>query len=765
MRVLFFLLYTWGARLAFFSRRILLSVSLLMWSGWVAAALPVDSPSVVSMPVAESEVVMPFKDIGAYYPIRLQGADGNGGLSFGVRLDEVVTAAKIKLNFSYSPSMDFSLTHLKLYFNEELITALPLNKDQSGRPTTQEIPLDPRFFSDFNQLRFQLVGHYQTLTCEDPFHSSLWAEISPASEIVLQTRPLTLANDLALLPAPFFDRRDNRSLTLPFVFPKNNDRATLRVAGILSSWFGALASYRGLEFPARQTLPTKQHAIVFATNTDRPTGLESLPKVDLPTLMVQDNPAAPGKKMLLVLGRDVHDLELAATALVQGSATLSGSRAVVRSIGPTQARKPYDAPNWIQTDRPIRLGDLVENSEALQVRGYNPAPIRINLRVPADLFPWRNNGIPMDLRYHYTPPLRADDSMLNVEINNQFLQSYRLKPTGDVGENSRLVLPVLDGKLFQDSSALRIPAFRVGSNNQLQFQFQIPPKKTGACTSAPTPPSAAIDPLSTIDFTGLPHFAALPNLAFFANSGFPFTRYADLSDTALLIPDHPNAAEQSAVLSVLGVLGRHTGLAATRFALLSPAEVQKGRGRDRHWLVIGTGSVSTLLADWQGPLPLWIQQQKREFSALERVQSWLGAHFAGDDDIVPHLEQGRVRLESEGALGALIGFESPFLAGRSVVVISAAQPEGLERVVEALSDPAKITAIRGDVSIMRLDTVQSFRVGGVYYVGELEWWQRLWFFMSRYPLALAVLGGLTGLCFALMLFRWLSRVATRRLGG
>jgi hypothetical protein len=40
-----------------------------------------------------------------------------------------------------------------------------------------------------------------------------------------------------------------------------------------------------------------------------------------------------------------------------------------------------------------------------------------------------------------------------------------------------------------------------------------------------------------------PHYAPLPNLEIFANAGFPFTRFADLSETTVVLPPTPTEQE------------------------------------------------------------------------------------------------------------------------------------------------------------------------------------------------------------------------------
>lgn len=207
-------------------------------------------------PVGRTQVLT-FSQMGADHPIALRGVDPDRTINVGVRLDEVVTAARLRLVFTHSPSLVYPLSHLKVRLNDEVVATLPLEKERAGQQVTREIDLDPRFFTDFNRINLQLIAHYTLDHCEDPYHSSLWADISPTSTLALTKASVTLPDNLPLLPAPFFDRRDNRRVTVPFVLPANADAATLRAAGVVASWLGALASDREMRFPVSRPGPTR----------------------------------------------------------------------------------------------------------------------------------------------------------------------------------------------------------------------------------------------------------------------------------------------------------------------------------------------------------------------------------------------------------------------------------------------------------------------------------------------------------------------------
>jgi hypothetical protein len=727
----------------------------------VSGAGKAEGAAIADAPVLR-KLVLPFSSMGASSPIRLRAAEGGQTLGFGVRLDEAVSRAHLKLSYTYSPALVFSISHIRVILNEELIDTIPLDKEHAGHPVTREIDIDPRYFTDFNHLRFELIGHYTTSQCEDPMSTSVWAQISPASTLELQFAPLKLPNDLSLFPAPFFDRHDDRKVELPFVLPARPSFALQQIAGEVASWFGAQAAYRQIRIPVLSQPPADQNAVVFVLKGQEPAGV-ALPELQGPTIAVTDNPRAPYGKLLLIAGRNESELKLAAEALVSAQTTMSGARTRVGAVDLGPPRKPYDSPNLIPTDRPVHFAELVNSPADLEVEGYSGLPIRINLRLPADLSPWLSKGVPMDLKYRFTAPVYQDDSVLNVSINNLLIESMRLRPvTGQQGD-SRFRVPLLSSDHTFNALELLLPAFRVGSDDQLQFTFRLLPQNQGACLSGIAyGAKAEIDPDSVLDFSSLPHFAAMPNLSFFANGGYPFSRMADLSDTAIVMPDQPGPAELEAEMSLFGHLGIWTGVPALRATVLPASQIN--RASDKNLLVLGTGSAADLLQRWQGRIPLTIHNGKIELAPLLNEQGFWRSHAYDPNRIQPAVA-GREQLYSGGSLAALEGFESPLQKGQSVVALLAARPEDLGKLLDVLDNPALRGQINGDVAILRADTVRSYHLGETYYIGHLPIWKQAWFHLSRYPLLVAAAGILAGLALALMLFLYLSRLASRRLGG
>ena len=141
-----------------------------------------------------------FADYGALDPLQLRGTDGQNGIAFSVRGDEVVTGAILHLIYSYSPSLLPSISQLKVLINGEVAATLPVPRDQAGVLVARDVAIDPRFITEFNHLNVQLIGHY-TQQCEDPSSSTLWATVSNASSLDLTYASIANKPDLAALAA------------------------------------------------------------------------------------------------------------------------------------------------------------------------------------------------------------------------------------------------------------------------------------------------------------------------------------------------------------------------------------------------------------------------------------------------------------------------------------------------------------------------------------------------------------------------------------
>ncbi len=732
---------------------------LLATLGAAPAITLAQSAPPVAVAMAGSGYDNSFKQLGAVYPFNLRGIDSRDGVSFDIRADEIVSAAKVTLNYTYSPALLPELSQLNVLVNDEVAASIPLPKETAGTPQTRVVDIPPRLITEFNRLSIQLIGHY-TMQCEDPLHSSLWAKVSNGSRLDIQVNRLDLAPDLARLPQPFFDRRDARPLELPFVIAGAADNGTLEAAGTLSSWFSALASYRGARFPSSQSaLPAKGNAVVLVTSEERAKTLGlSLPAPTAARVDILVNPFDPQGQLLVISGRDANELKRAASAVALGHQTLSGQGMTIDTLQALQPRKPYDAPNWLPSDRPVRLGELATPKE-LAVSGYAPGTVTVPLRLPPDLFLWRNQGLPLHLRYRYTPQPVATNSSLLVSFNDRFVQSIPLPSQEHLDQG---LLGLIKDEELPREAEVRLPLDGEALQARLQFRFMYDYLKQGECRDVIIDNMrGTLEPDSTLDLSGYRHFIALPNLGVFKDSGFPFTRLADLSETAVILPDAPSAAEIDSYLNVLGRFGSSTGYPATAVTVARAGEVEGLADKDL--LLIASGADQPLLQRWAAQLPAGFAGNSQRFEVSDlafKVRQW----FSSDNAV--SLARSRAALSASGGAGTafVAGFESPLRSGRSVVALVAARPEGLADISRALTTREDYAqGLQGSLAMVRGQQVESLVADETYHVGSLGPLLYVRWQLARHPLLMLGLSALGVALLAGLLYAALRARARQRL--
>ncbi|GAB6261093.1 cellulose biosynthesis cyclic di-GMP-binding regulatory protein BcsB [Photobacterium sp. R1] len=724
----------------------------------LAGTVPSVAPQTLS---AVSKRELPFSQLGFQGSVGIQGSEANAYIGFGSRLDEVIAQGNLYFDVTPSPALLALVSHIKVYLNDELMGVVPITDGQQGRKMSISMPLDARYFSNYNQIRFELIGNTHK-TCSNPNDASIWAEISQSSHVELMVQKTRVQSDLSLLPAPFFDPRDFTRLNLPVVMGDHYDLAQIKAAGVLASHFGALSQWRGARFPLSFDALPGQHAVVFVTNDNKPDFLRDFPDTDGPRLQMITHPTHPFAKLLLVIGRDSEDLNTAVQGLALGTQLLTGPMAKINAVKQVRPRVPYDAPNWVDTSRPVAFSELVAQRNQLQVEGRAPAPINLNLQLAPDLFTWQSRGIPMDLSYRYSPPMTDNSgSRLSLKINDEFVEAFNLTTEGKGGESKRIRVPLLDDGILSGSNRVRIPAFKVGSKNHVEFEFGFASVTEGNCqVTQPSKQYAVIDGSSTIDFSGFSHYIEMPNMRAFATSGFPFTRMADLADTAVVISASPTREELQTFLNVMGRLGADAGYPGVNVTLTNQWDNKTLKDKD----ILSLGVVPELssAALDRDQVNLVVKVGERQIRLPGRNEKSLGMNWlaspTGNQDAADV-----VSVEAGGAFAAMTGMESPFTKKRSLVTIMAASPQSLKLVDQALTDAGKVEFMSGSVVILRNQEVASYNVGQRYYVGKLPVWKLVWYHFSNHPVWVASLAALLVVIVTVFLWRILRKIAARRL--
>ena len=191
---------------------------------------------------------------------------------------------------------------------------------------------------------------------------------------------------------------------------------------------------------------------------------------------------------------------------------------------------------------------------------------------------------------------------------------------------------------------------------------------------------------------------AMPNLAAFANAGFPFTRMADLAETAVVMPNNPGTDDVGNLLTVLGRVASSTGYPATGVAVISADDVQ--RHADADLFVLGSQSNQPLFSRWQDRLPVSANAGGRF-----KLTDWLVDHFSPflTRDLrrtdLPTVADVNLTLRNDDV--ALMGFQSPLDGDRSVVALMTGNPARVNDFFEAWFKPSTLKDFQGSVVLLQ----------------------------------------------------------------
>lgn len=242
---------------------------------------------------------------------------------------------------------------------------------------------------------------------------------------------------------------------------------------------------------------------------------------------------------------------------------------------------------------------------------------------------------------------------------------------------------------------------------------------------------------STLYFPAMPHLVELPKIELFMLNGFPFTRWPDgFESTLYLADDDPRTA--AAALNLIGLITQKNGFPLFGIQLVrdKPEQV-KGE-----LIVLGRpGSVPEAL---RRAAPLQFAATSRV--AYPVVRGWDTEAALAYSSQASGLGPGR---------GILMQFQSPFVTGRTVLMLTAERAEDILGASEALLDAGVQAASHGDFVLIELTApepkVTAMAVGEKYTTGKQGNVSAVDAFLFAHPYVLAGIAAcaLGGLGFAL----------------
>jgi cellulose synthase (UDP-forming) len=748
-----------------------------------AAGAPVIDGGRSARPVAPGNFdnIFRLEDVGVADTIVLRGIDAYHSVYFSLPQTQTVKTATMHLKYHFSPGLLPSISHLKVSLNGTLFATIPVRQQpipvitpemtpEQKSAATQvmnetrgetnalletDLALPAEMLVHQNELTFEFIGHY-TFQCEDPSNSTLWSHIDADSTIEIAGSLIPLSNDLNMLPLPFYDASVNLHPRVPIVFMSDHPSPqALRAAGIVASYFGILTADHPVRFPVSLggMIPAGNAIVIGENAAELPQAL-AVPSSVGPTLAMRTNPVDPYSKVLVVTGDSPDNLVAAAELLVLQTPTLQGAQVSGTIKAKPAARQPDDAPRWLSTDHVTTFGDIVESGN---LQGDGSVPIGAYLRLPPDLYYGSRENLKLHMDYRYNGIPLANESSIQVYMNGSYVSSTPMPHTEDASSELSTVVPVPRGNMRPFSNSL-----------MMKFVFQIARK--GKCQDLyPLNLQGAILKSSYLDISGMSHWAALPDLELFANAGYPFTRKADLADTAVVLPEAATGNEIELYLTLMGHFGAQTGYPVLNVDVTDARGMRSG-GKD--YIVLGTVDDQPAVERLNDSLPvrvngatgLRVQDTGGFFAPLE--QAWWKVRSSD--------RSNSGTLETQGGMpdALLEGLEWPRNSGHSVVMIVLRADDVIPSFVTTFLRSSQSSAISQSVSVLHTDGQHhddhftSYRIGTeLYHVGTLSPWVRVRLLFAQYPWLLPLGVILFCILMAILIRAILRRRARVRLQG
>jgi cellulose synthase (UDP-forming) len=192
----------------------------------------------------------------------------------------------------------------------------------------------------------------------------------------------------------------------------------------------------------------------------------------------------------------------------------------------------------------------------------------------------------------------------------------------------------------------------------------------------------------------------------------------------VVVPTAPRVKEIELLLYLMSHFGTQTGYPALRVEVSGPETVMRG---DRDYLLLGGTSDQPAFASLDAALPVTYDRDgvhvKQETGVLESLRGYLRK-------INREADAGAELSNVEGVPDVLLeGLESPFFAGRSIVLLAVGNDQAVDEFADVFLERSQSSDIEHSVSLLRNGKFSSYAIDArEYHVGNIAPYPllRLW---------------------------------------
>jgi cellulose synthase operon protein B len=525
----------------------------------------------------------------------------------------------------------------------------------------------------YNALGFQVAQHFSRHHCESPCAPDLWTNINVGeSYIEMDYAWRNVPTSLSSLSSFVFDPRLMPGGEVHIV-TEDDSAHSATMAGIIASGIARRFDFRKVAFTAsRQPRPGVDNVLIGKRPfVERMLGKEAARPVKGGYLKVLPMVAAgggadPTRALLLVTGETDLAVKIAAITFTNISFKFPGSDDLEAFDFRLPEVEQYSGRETIRTNQIYSLKTL--NFPTQSFVGINPGARNITFRLPPDFHIRPNQWAKLKLNFAYGAGLK-NSSSFNIAVNGKGVRAVLLdSPTGSFIDKYELDIPTY---VFESGSNTISFTGHLSSGGQLCDLIQSDNL------------FLTIFENSTIIFPEMPHFVQMPRLDLFMHSGFPLTRWPDGHEAKVWLTER-NDQVLAAALNLIGVATQRNG-----FPLFELVFTYDRPDAENELLVIGRVPSVPLELRQAAPLKMLDDGTVVPYPV---VRGW-------NSEFVQSASSRQKSVLGPGR-AVLMQFESPWRAGRTVIMLTAGLGEDLLASSISLLSGGTQSQVKGDLVLI-----------------------------------------------------------------
>lgn len=619
--------------------------------------------------------------------LQMKGVLSQARLGFSRPRHWQVESAKVKVRFRHSPALYADRSNLTARLNNTHLGSIPLNRGADGIGNIVfDVPAG--LVQDFNSLILEVQQH-TSKDCTDPTDPTLWTEILPDSQVILNYRPQNIPLDLSNYPYPFLDHLGLDPDRLTYLKPKTVDSLWLTASSRYQAAASRIGNPRGIETRLVKQLDQVKagdRLVIMGTPAEQPALASLALPFEIKNSQVLDGSGKPlpqgvgvvmlttaanrGVPVLVATGNDAGGVLKAVQALVQPAdqQLLTGQAVLVNQVSEAPSPDPMAWPGFFpEGSQRLLLSDLeIAPNQLFQDVTVNGLPVPPPVEIPFRSLPTEQllGGSSFTLRYSYGPGIDPKRSSVSILLDGQGIGGERLK-SAEGGT---------------DEVTVKIPPELVTPSSTLAVQFQTFPDTPISCGALPDQPMwGKVHGNSSLQLNQA-SVVQLPDLKRL-QTGFPLTAPQDLSQMAFVLPNTPSDQEIGAMLAVSDRAGQLSRGSSVKLGAYTTDQLS-GEARQRNLVGIG-------LRD-NFPLP-------------ELFQETAGFSLGGQFGRQQNKTQIQTLPDQAGVVEARL---SPWNSQRVLLGLTAQTNTGLEEVQQVFHDDALFARLAGDTVLIQRTTTE-----------------------------------------------------------